>query len=231
MNNPLRAIHKYLNTLGLPDYALRARNISGTPLKAYAGVDIGMIRKAAVLFLHKDHGWKIKEIAVCFGYTNIESVRISINRSKKEMAYGGDNKLTTIYLAIKNNYSTMFDSYCIPSNPDTIANIKHITIAAANQLIESFCKYYGIDPSTLRQSGKGGRVKKTHNGVSLSEIRKCLASYLNQNSTIQQTRIADMLGYRDHTSVIDATQRSANHFHARDEKHLRYWNTMVQFIE
>jgi hypothetical protein len=96
-------------------------------------------------------------------------------------------------------------------------------IQKAKDLVFNYCKAFDIEERHLKIAyGKTGRAKKI-NGIHIDRMRMCLAYYLENNTSIQLVKIAEIVGYKCHSTICQNRKKVEHYLRVSDPYISPYW--------
>jgi len=107
---------------------------------------------------------------------------------------------------------------------DTDTNIK----SQVENLVNRYCFYYGISPTTLIKFSKKRNPNRVYSGVHLDFMRMALAFYLKRNFPITHKEAGQAVGYSDHSTPVKNQPCITHYIQTKDPYFYPYWETLLK---
>lgn len=93
----------------------------------------------------------------------------------------------------------------------------------ANLFVDKVCDYYEINTELLSKGTKRYRIK-VYNNLHIDYIRMALCLFISENTPLFLVKIAEITGYKDHSSVVRAKKKAYVYLQSNDKIFLDFWN-------
>lgn len=108
-----------------------------------------------------------------------------------------------------------------------ICNFNMSPKKAAEKLVADYCKEFGVNPNDLKKAyGKTGRCKVI-GSVHIDRMRMSLAYYLNKNTNLSLSVIAEVVGYKCHSTICQNRDK-VSFYIENDKDFIPYWKVIVE---
>ena len=98
------------------------------------------------------------------------------------------------------------------------------------KMINQYCRKFGISIEQLRSKYETRMPVRRIGGIRLDEMRRCLSLHFFENTYLSTPQIAELVGCRNHTSVLSQVTQAKGHREYNDQIFMNYYNVLKEVI-